>query len=558
MARTMKSWTAGAALLLLGAKAPPAAEILYSVGPGPGRTLVVEIRLRGDADGVTDFALPSEWAGEKELWRHVSALGAEGGVVSGEGARRSVRHAPGASLVLHYRVEGGVPDPAGGKARPIVQPDWIFFHGEGVFARPLFRDGARVRFRWSALPAGWRAASDLDGLAARSGTLDEMSESVGIAAPDLKLVTRDLGGAPLRLAIRGAWQFEPEALAATIARIIAAEHRFWRDSPRPFLVAMAPLGDYPGVSYTGTGRGGDAFSILSTSGFELTQAARFLAHEYMHGWVPRALGGFPKENEAAGYWLSEGFDDYLASRVLLGSGLWSLDDYFADKNAVLLRYATSPARAATGAEIVEKFWRDEPYERISYDRGHLLALVLDGRIRAATRQRLNLDDVLREQARVARRGGGPAATLFPYVLKRVAGLDLAAELRRYVALGEPFLLPKDAFGDCAVITVEERKEFTRGYDADATASAGRVVTGVDPQGPAYGAGLRNGMKLIRRESGRIGDSTVELAYRVADGGVERVLRYRPEGKRRFEVQQARRLDAGPEQQARCRRRLGGA
>jgi hypothetical protein len=66
------------------------------------------------------------------------------------------------------------------------------------------------------------------------------------------------------------------------------------------------------------------------------------------------------------------------------------------------------------------------------------------------------------------------------------------------------------------------------------------------------------MKLIRRESGRIGDSTVELAYRVADGGVERVLRYRPEGKRRFEVQQARRLDAGPEQQARCRRRLGGA
>ena len=44
---------------------------------------------------------------------------------------------------------------------------------------------------------------------------------------------------------------------------------------------MAPLGDLPsGLSYTGTGRA-DAFSIASTSAFELKQAVRFLAHEYM-------------------------------------------------------------------------------------------------------------------------------------------------------------------------------------------------------------------------------------------------------------------------------------
>lgn len=558
--RARRVTAAALALWLFGAKAvPPPPPILYSVSPGPDSTLEVEIRLRGDGDGVTEIVLPGEWAGEKELWRGVSGFAAVGGAVSGEERTRRVRHAPGAPLVLRYRVASGnaTPGPGGEKARPIVRPDWFFFHGEGVFARPAGRDSAPVRFRWGALPAGWRAASDLDSMAVRAGTLDALSESVGVAGSNLDIVTRDLAGVPLRLAIVGKWGFAPEELADSIAKVIAAEHAYWRERPQPFLVAMAPLGDYGGVSFTGTGRG-DAFSILSTSGFQVGMAKRFLAHEYMHRWMPREIGGLPREKEAADYWLSEGFDDYLAARALLGSGLWDLEDYFKDKNEVLLRYAASPARAATAAEIAEKFWREEPFERISYDRGHLMATMLDARIRTASAGRLSLDDVLRAQRLEARRGGGPAAALFPRVLRRVTGLDLAGEIRRYAAAGEPFLLAGNAFQGCARIERGNRKKFTRGFDVERTGAAGMTIAGVDPEGPAYAAGMRDGMKLVRRESGRIGDSSVELGYRVVDGGRERVLRYRPEGKREFDVQQAVATAAGPAEEARCRRLLGGA
>ena len=76
-------------------------------------------------------------------------------------------------------------------------------------------------------------------------------------------------------------------------------------------------------------------------------------------------------------------------------------------------------------------------------------------------------------------------------------------------------------------------------------------------GPAYAAGLRDGMRLIRREAGKVSDSTVEMAYRVSDGSGEKVIRFLPEGKAEFDVQHLEVTAAGPEQEARCRRRLGG-
>jgi predicted metalloprotease with PDZ domain len=549
---------AGAALFPAAAKPPERAPIEYSLSVAPGAALAVELRLRGDSDGETLIELPDHWAGTQELWRGIADFTATGGTVSGEGARRSIRHRPGAPLVVRYLVSSAGPGMDGGeKARPIVEPGWFFFHGEGVFATPAGREQAPVRFRWGAVPAGWQRASDLDHLAARPGNLTDIVESVGLGGPDVAIVTRQVSGVPLRVAIRGKWDFAAADLAGLVATIMAAEHAYWRDPPEPFLVAMAPLPDEPGkVSSTGTGRG-DGFSILSTAGFGLAQATHLLAHEYMHHWVANLLGGLPEERPGREFWFSEGFDEYLTAAVLLRSGLWSFEDYFAEKNQVLARNASSPARAATGEQIAEKFWQDENFERISYDRGHLLAVLIDARIHSASGGRLGLADVLRAQRKAASPGGPTGAPLFPRVLREVTGLDMGVEIERLTVAGQPFLLPDDAFGGCARIAVERRKEFTRGFDIDATGAANMSLRGVDPAGPAYAAGLRDGMRLIRRERGTIGDSTEEIAYRVAEAGAERVIAYRPEGKQEFEVQQAVPTIQGPADQARCRILLGG-
>lgn len=525
--------------------AQSADSIHYSVAPvlqdSALTALAVEIRLAGDGDGETRLQLPGEWAGSDSLWRHLSGVRVDGAASVREDGpdARVIAHAPGAPLVVRYRVASAYtadPGRAFEKARPIVLPGWFFFHGEGVFATPEGRDESPVSFAWRSVPAGWTVASDLDHLGGtRPGTVTDISESAAIGAPDLVVVERRVGGAPLRLATLDRWSFPPARLADAVAAIVDAENRFWGEPGRPFIVPVAPLGGpADGYSFSGTGRS-DGFSIAGTPGFTLDLAAHFLAHEYMHTWNAAELGGYRGENEGLIYWFSEGFTDFYAGRILLRAGLWTPAEYVEKLNAVTLRYASSPAYAATNAQLAERFWSDRAYEKMPYDRGHLLALLLDARIRRETGGRAGMDDVMRAQLAAARGEAGrdermDVTSLFASVARDRFGVDLADDLARYADRGEPVLLPADLFAPCATVRTVTQPQFDRGFDVGATDAAGGVVVGVDSASPAFAAGLRDGMRILRREAGTPGDAAVEYAYRVDDGGTERVIRYLPAGK----------------------------
>ncbi|MGZ8307957.1 MAG: M61 family metallopeptidase, partial [Allosphingosinicella sp.] len=423
---------AASALLLTAAKPPEQRPVSYRITPvlqkDGSRVLDVRMRLRGDADGETELFLPSVWAGSSALWRHAKGLEIRGARrLAGTYDKPVARHRPGARLKVRYRIVSPYSQDPGfayEKARPLIRPDWFFVHGESMFAAPGGGQDRPARFRWGKLPKGWTAASDLDHLAGKPTTLANLINSVAIGGANLRLVQRDLRGAPLRVALLGDWQFTADQLADTVTPIVAAEDAFWGDRSAPYLVAMAPLGALPsGLSYHGTGRT-DAFSIASTSAFELSQAIRFLAHENMHSWVPIALGGMPEEDEARDYWFSEGFNDYLASKVLLRSGIWSLADWAADKNETLLRYGQSPAKTAGGAEIARRFWSDSAVQQVSYDRGHLLAAKLDSQIADRSAGKQSLESVLRSQRRAAEGSPDLAVALFRKTLRDETGIDI--------------------------------------------------------------------------------------------------------------------------------------
>jgi predicted metalloprotease with PDZ domain len=557
---------AAAGLILVAAKAPEERRISYRMTPvtqaGAPPVLRVEMRFRGDADGETILHLPKEWAGSTELWRHVERLeirGAES--LGGFHDAPVIRHRPGAAIRVRYDIASAWdkdPGFAYEKARPMVRPDWFFFHGEGVFAVPAGRQAGPARFRWGKLPKGWTVASDLDHLRREKSTLANLVHSVAIGGADLSIVRRPIGNATLRVATRGKWGFEPEALADTVERIVETADAWWQEESTPFLVAMAPLGEVPtGLSYSGTGRT-DAFSIASTSAFDLKLARRFLGHEYLHSWVPGMLGAMPEQGEPADYWFSEGFADYIAPQILLRAGLWTLDDYVADKNEALRRYGTSPVKTATAAEVAARTWSDRDMHQLSYDRGHLIAALLDTRIAARTDGKLTLRDILLAQRKAAKGSDALATELFQQTLRARADLDAAVEIDRFARRGESILLPADLFGDCARIVAERRKAFDRGFDSEATRRADGEIAGVDPAGPAYAAGMRDGMILVDRTGGTIGDSTVELAYRVIDEKDRlRVIRYLPQGKAEHEVQRMELTVQGDEQERRCRDLFSG-
>jgi predicted metalloprotease with PDZ domain len=532
--------------MFAGALAAQSADsVRYSVAPvmegGALTGLAVELRFAGDADGETRLQFPAEWAGADSLWRQFGDVRIDGAASvreDGPDARRIV-HPAGAPLVVRYHVASAYADEpafAYEKARPIILPGWFFFHGEGVFAMLDGRDRAPASFAWRDVPAGWAVASDLDHVqGGRPATVQDIAESVAIGAPDLTVVTREVGGAPLRIALRGGWQFQPDTFVHAVQAIVDAENRLWGDPGRAFLVPLAPLGGTGGgYSYHGTGRS-DAFSIAATANFSVAQAMHLLAHEYMHTWNSAALGSLPETDEALGYWFSEGWTDFYASRVLLRAGLWTPEDYAAELNRVLLRYATSPARTAPNAQVADRVWKDGDFRQMPYDRGHLLALLLDGRLRRESAGRADMDDVMQAQRAAARenaRQGTPmdAPRLFITTMRQRFGTDVSAEVARHVDGGEAILLPAELYGACGTVEAVTRPTFHRGFDLAATEAAEGVLAGVDSASPAYAAGLRDGMRLIRREAGTPGDPTVEYVYRVDDGGTERLIRYLPAGK----------------------------
>lgn len=531
--------------------AQSADSVRYTVAPvmrdGALAGLAVELRFAGDADGETRVLLPARWAGVDSLWHQVDSLTIRGATAvrdDGEEAR-VLSHAPGAPLIVRYHVRTayeGDPGASYEKALPIIHRDWFFVHGESVFATPEGRDESPAGFAWGAFPAGWRIASDLDHIrdGSRPGVVNDVVESASLGAVNLHVTERTVDGAPFRVAVHGEWPFAAETFGDAVARIVHAENAFWGDAGRPYFVPLVPQGGSgPGRSSTGTGRS-DAFSVASTPGFGLAEAQRFLAHEYMHTWIAREVGG-PSEDEAAGYWFSEGFTDFYAGRALLRAGLWTPADYVAELNRTLLRNASSPVRLATSREVSERFWTDASMQQLPYDRGHLLAVLLDDRIRRHTQGRADLDDVLREMRTAARQfaeRGRPvdAESLFPAVLMQRFDMDVVGALALHLDGGLPVVLPEDLYGACARVETVTQPEYDRGFDAAATSAAGNVLAGVDPAGRAYAAGLRDGMRVIRREGGEPGNAAVELVYRVDDGGTEHVIRYLPAGRGTVEFQ----------------------
>lgn len=560
MAKAFKAMFAAAAALLLCAQSAPE-RIDYTLTPvmadGALQAVQVDLRFRGDADGETALRVPNAWGGKSELYRAIQQIEAVSGAVlrDGEGpAQRVLTHRPNARIHVRYRIVQdfeGAPNARDGNAyRAIVQPGYFHLIGEAAFLTPEVESGAiPVRVRAQRLPRGWAYASDLehDGL-----TLADLWGSVTVGG-DFR-VTR--GRDPnIRIAMRGDdWQFSDESFMRQVEAIIGGQRAFWGDPSTPFLVTVLAL-EQPQtgwLSIGGTGLG-DAFAFFATNNAQEAAITRTLAHESLHTWIPLALGGAPRENEALQYWFSEGFDDFYTGRLLVRQGLWTPQAFAEDLNHMLRAYAISSARTLPNAEIPAQFWSNQDVQQLPYQRGRLLATVWDQRLRAKGQSLDQLMHAIRQSAssetgheRFARAA-------------RAAEIGFDADYATYVEGGAMVLLAENALAPCGRIVTLQQAPFHRGFDISATSANNDIIAGVDPSMNAYAAGMRDGMELLARDGGEIGNPDLEIVYRVRDGESERTLRYMPRAPGQVTVQRLE-LTAPLEGEtlAQCLRVLGGA
>jgi predicted metalloprotease with PDZ domain len=539
------------------------------VESGKVTALSVTITLPADADGETRLRLPQDWGGGERLWRFIKDPVVTGGTLSTPDEKTwTITSKPRAPLTVRYRVisayDGEPPVDSVTYAQPIIGPDGFYVVSHTIFAEPEGRDHDQARFVWDPAGSGLRIASDLERLETAPGRLSDIGPSVILAGKDLRIVQRDIGGAPLRLAARGAFSFTDDGFADMAARTINALRVFWGDTKgarggEPFLITLAPLDAQSGWrSFRGSGLG-DAFAVISTRSQPLDDYRVFLAHEYFHTWNPNQTGGLADgPTEPMGYWFSEGFTDYYARRLALRSGLIDLTAFVAAWNEALEAYAISPARTMPNAEIAARFWGDGSVHKLPYQRGAQIALLMESRLSAKG----GLDPVMRAMRDYAGRHdpagwGRSAANLFPRIVQEKTGIDVTAELDRYATRGEAIVLPADAFGGCLSVETITRPIFDAGFDLAATRKT-RIVSGVVPGGPAYAAGLRDGMAYLGRDGGRDGDGSVEAGYAVNDGATKRVIRYMPRGDGTVSVQRVTMpKDLTPEARAACMKAVAG-
>ena len=198
---------------------------------------------------------------------------------------------------------------------------------------------------------------------------------------------------------------------------------FMNDLKTIVKAAVNIMQDIPYKHYTflgiGPGNGGIEHLTSSANSFngdELnTEGGRkgmlsFLAHEYFHNYNvkrirPIELGPFDYDNgsKTKQLWIAEGWTVYYEYILLKRAGITTDTDLFKNIQNNILAYETKTGKLHQSlAQASEETWSDGPFgndanKTISYyDKGPVVALMLDFAIRHYTNNKQSLDDVMRK------------------------------------------------------------------------------------------------------------------------------------------------------------------
>ncbi|MGM9477315.1 M61 family metallopeptidase [Pedobacter sp. GSP4] len=229
---------------------------------------------------------------------------------------------------------------------------------------------------------------------------------------------------------------------------------FINDLQKVITAAVEVIGEVPFKDYTfiGIGQGGGGIEHLNSTavafsgGSELnTPEGRkgmlsFLGHEYFHHYNakrirPIALGPFDYDNGSRTnmLWVAEGVTSYYDKMLLRRAGLESVEGILNDFESSIRAYENSPGRYfQTVSQASYDTWSDGPFGRVGdelnktisyYQKGPVLAMMLDFKIRHETGNKKSLDDVMRAlyYSYYKKLGRGYTDEEFQAVCEKIAG-----------------------------------------------------------------------------------------------------------------------------------------
>lgn len=515
------------------------------------RQLQVEMAFDAGGRQRSSLRLPGGWDGVEELPADAGAPTPTPRLqpVADAPLLRSVSHAPGERVRLQWRLTL----PAGGSAASSLQlaASWFALAGRGVLPVPDEIDeqhppstcvgftGLPESSRWASSHGSAQGASALFKVPAGPMPLRWRVQQALYAGGALQVQPQLAGGQPVTVVMPadGPWRFGIDALAQSSSQAVATQRRYWGDTaPGPALLVLLLPGD-SGRSEAGAAAWHQALALQAGAELAVPGAAfdALITGALARAWVADRfgpLGHTGRSDEALRAWFSEGFADFLAHRSLLREGRWTAEDYASTLNRKIERYLGAPGLASDNNRVVSGLAQDELGAELLAARGEWLALQWHAALRAAGQPGLEaaLSRLLVPAAQARREGpiSAPLAThRLVAVLRRVLDDAPLRDITRRIDQGEPFAFEPTTLGPCFVGQRQPVPTWRLGFDPASLVR--RVVSGVEPGGPAEAAGLRDGMALLGHALVP-GDATQPVRLQLRDAqGQPQELSYLPAG-----------------------------
>ncbi len=432
-----------------------------------------------------------------------------------------VRSGKAASIVVTYDVYGFtrfVADSYLGDDGGFITPAGVFMHIAGCFKDPVIV--TVVPF-----PDWKQVSTGLDPVTGRPNTF---------SAPDLDT----LYDCPILIGNQEILTFEAAGLPHTVAATDLGSFdraRFTGDLKRIVEAAAELMGELPYLHYTfliiGPGGGGlehlnstavtlNPGSLSDTHGYQ--RWLSFIAHEYFHLFNvkairPVALGPFDydRENYTNMLWFSEGVTVYYEYLLLSRAGLMTRDEVLERLGSTIADYENAPGRRHQPATLSSFdtwtgfFGRSEHAANTTisyYDIGCGLGLLLDLKIREASKGRSSLDDVMRTLYRTyyKEKKRGFTDREFRDVCERAAGVPLGEIFDVYAATVKEWDYAKYLGYAGLAIDLEPRSIPGPWFGASTQDQNGSaVISAVEPDSPAALAGLTVQDEILAIDAARV-------------------------------------------------------
>ncbi|MCU1271684.1 MAG: peptidase [Acidobacteriaceae bacterium] len=313
-----------------------------------------------------------------------------------------------------------------------------------------------------------------------------------------------------------------------IQRIVSAETSWMND---------CPFHSYLFIYHFAESSGGGGMEHAYSTAISLPRqdlAERFdqflstTAHEFFHLWNvkrirPQSLEpvDYTKENYTPALWFSEGVDSTVAEYILVRAGLLDEQHYLNHLGQEITELENRPAHLTQSAEHssldawLEKYPHyNLPSRSISYyNKGELLGVLLDLKMRDATDDRLSLQDLFRwMNDHYAKQGKFfPDSEGVRQAAENLSHANFSEFLRKYVSGVDE--VPWDIFFSRVGVRVSST-EVTfadSGFQAAQAFDQPPTVVQIEPDSEADNAGLKPGdviMQINRQRAGHDFETTI--------------------------------------------------